>query len=300
MDKIEQALCKLFEGHRIVFWYDTKRELRADYEALDLAQIEKIEINKNEFGIKHRILRDQSDRKFLIYHEGPVPNDLENWLLDVQLSHAEFRSDQAAIWLSELGLGLEFSELTKTHLDFFKTEKRREKLKGLLEKDDTATAIKHKMLAVCVGSSNDIADILKILLSDLANETEDKWKLIERAQLAEHLFKCIKSEFGYESQNPSIKDFAFALFESCYAMQSGQTAKLGTEALLFLKRWRDSSKQKDVYEKLTEQHEELLKIKSDLENRDYRTLVEWNIFKIIERKILSGLIKDVLSDSLGM
>jgi hypothetical protein len=31
--KIAQALTRLFEKHRIVFWYDSKHELRADYTA---------------------------------------------------------------------------------------------------------------------------------------------------------------------------------------------------------------------------------------------------------------------------
>ena len=101
-DKIAHALSRLFEKHRIVFWYDTKRELRTDYVAVNLPGIEKIELANNEFGIKHRILREQPEQKFLLYREGPAPADLENWLLDVQLAHGEFRTDQVALWLAEL------------------------------------------------------------------------------------------------------------------------------------------------------------------------------------------------------
>ena len=35
-DRIKQALNRLFEKHRIVFWYDAKKELRADFESLQL------------------------------------------------------------------------------------------------------------------------------------------------------------------------------------------------------------------------------------------------------------------------
>jgi len=35
-NRIAQALTKLFDRHRIVFWYDAKQELRSDYEALEL------------------------------------------------------------------------------------------------------------------------------------------------------------------------------------------------------------------------------------------------------------------------
>ena len=62
---ITGPLLKLFEKHRIVLWYDAKKELRADYEGLALNGVEKIEINNNEFGVKYRILREEPKGKFL-------------------------------------------------------------------------------------------------------------------------------------------------------------------------------------------------------------------------------------------
>lgn len=105
-DRIAQALTKLFDRHRIVFWYDAKQELRDDYEALSLPGVEKLELTNNEYGIKYKILREQPEQKFLLYREGPQPADLDNWLLDVQLAHGEFRTDQVAIWLSNWNLVL--------------------------------------------------------------------------------------------------------------------------------------------------------------------------------------------------
>jgi hypothetical protein len=43
-NRITQALTKLFERHRIVFWYDTKGELRSDFEAVSIPDVEKLEI----------------------------------------------------------------------------------------------------------------------------------------------------------------------------------------------------------------------------------------------------------------
>ncbi len=97
--RIVQALKKLFDRHRIVFWYDVKQELREDFDALELPDVEKIEINNNEFTLKYRMLREQPQQKFLLYKEGTQPADLDNWLLDVQLAHGEFRADQVALWL---------------------------------------------------------------------------------------------------------------------------------------------------------------------------------------------------------
>jgi hypothetical protein len=75
MNEIEQALKRIFNKHRIVLWYDDKRELRQEFEAVALRDVEKITVDNNEFGVKVRILREQPEQKFLLYHEGPPPED---------------------------------------------------------------------------------------------------------------------------------------------------------------------------------------------------------------------------------
>lgn len=106
MSQIAAALERLFSKHRMVFWYDDKRELRAEFDALTLPDVEKIVLDGNAFAVKHRILREERKQKFLLYHSGPAPEPLDNWLLDVQLAHAVFTDDQVALWLSKLGFGL--------------------------------------------------------------------------------------------------------------------------------------------------------------------------------------------------
>ena len=159
--RIGQTLTKLFDKHRIVFWYDSERELRAEYDALELPGVEKVELANNEFGVKYRILRQQVDQQFLLYHHGPQPADpLANWLLDVQLAHGEFRTDQVGLWLAELELPVAFSDLLREHTGFFDAAKRRESLKKLLVKDDTHGQLRMKMLAVCAGISEPRLDMV--------------------------------------------------------------------------------------------------------------------------------------------
>ena len=63
-NKIQKALTNLFDRYRIVFWYDSKKELREEYEVLELSGVKKLEIDNNEFALKYQILRDQPDDKF--------------------------------------------------------------------------------------------------------------------------------------------------------------------------------------------------------------------------------------------
>lgn len=99
MDRITQALTRIFDKHRIVFWYDAKKELRKDYEALNLPDVAKIELLNNEFGVKYRVLREEPEQKFLLYREGPQPEEINNWLLDIQLNAASRkRTKSRFIW----------------------------------------------------------------------------------------------------------------------------------------------------------------------------------------------------------
>ena len=89
-----------------------------------MPDVEKIEINNNEFTLKYRMLREQPQQKFLLYKEETQPADLDNWLLDVQLAHGEFRADQVALWLSELDLGPEFSQVVEAHTELLPRDRQ--------------------------------------------------------------------------------------------------------------------------------------------------------------------------------
>ena len=128
-DRIAASLRRLFEEHRIVFWYDADRDMRAEFDAVDLPGVTKLEIANNEFGLKLRILRREAEGKFLLFKDGPEPPMTENWLLDVQLATAVFKADQAAIWLAELGLPLQFEAVVRGHIEFFRSKTRVDALK---------------------------------------------------------------------------------------------------------------------------------------------------------------------------
>ena len=298
MSQIQSALQILFTKHRIVFWYDAKRELRAEFEALLLPGVEAIELNQNEFAVKHRILRQQPEQKFLLYRAGPPPGDLENWLLDVQLAQGEFRADQAGLWLSELGLGMEFLEVVQAHPGFFQIEERRSVLKALLKSDDTLSAMRLKMAAVCCKTEARIDEILEALLDELAEGQTTRIDLIQVSDLGAFLWERVKRDFGYTSKKPGIQDFAIELFKSCYHLALGEDAQLNNDALVFIKRWKDSIRHHPAFEALSAQYAGILNIQTDLLSRETRELVEIDLFEIVDQKILSELAHGVTQRTL--
>jgi len=292
--QIQTALTRLFDKHRIIFWYDTKQELRGDFETVSIPHVEKLEIANNEYGLKYRILRESPEQRFLLYKEGPQPEDLDNWLLDVQLAHGEFRTDQVAIWLSELELGLEFAEVAQAHAEFFQAIKRKEALKKLLKSDDTAGQLRLKMLAVCAGSEPRMDTVVETLLQQLAEERDDGIRLIERCGLDGFLWEQLTRFYGYEASDPSLRDFVIELFKSCYAMGTDGEVKLTGDALVFLKRWKDSRQFEQGFETLSAECAEVLGIEQDLGKRDFRDLVELDYFRLIDQKIISDLVRAVV------
>ncbi|MBL7174167.1 MAG: BREX-1 system phosphatase PglZ type A [Desulfobacteraceae bacterium] len=296
---IQEPLLRLFKRHRIVFWYDAKRELRSDFEALDLPDVKKIELSHNAFGVKHRVLREEPDVKFLLYREGPQPDDMDNWLLDVVLAHGEFRTDQASIYLGELGLGPEFSALVRDHLEFFSSTKRREALKALLKQDDTPGAIRKKMLAVCCEVEPRVDMILESLLDELSNDRDDRFRMLSRCGLESFLWGQLERVYGYASETKGVQDFAIGLFKSCYEAELGKPARLAGEAMVFLRRWKDSIRHCPAFEKLSEACANILSIEQDIQKRDFRALADMDYFRLIDQKIISDLVRVVAERTLG-
>ena len=296
--KITQALNNLFDKQRIVFWYDTRLEFRADFDTLELPDVEKIELANNEFSVKYRLLREQPEQKFLLYREGAEPAHLDNWLLDVQLASGNcFRTDQVALWLAELELAPDCYPLLEARVAFFESTKRREALSKLLEPGDSQNLLQRKMLAVCAGNEPRLDVILENLLGDLAAGKDVRIKLIESSGLNAYLWEQVKRAYGYSSEQPGLHDFVIELFKACFMLgiDPAYKARLSAEALVFLKRWKDSRSHEQSFETLSEQCAAVLQIDDKLQTLDWRSLLELDYFELIDRKILSELVRAVVA-----
>ena len=298
-DNITGPLLKLFEKHRIVLWYDTKKELRTDYEGLNLDGVEKIEINNNEFGVKYRILREEPKTKFLLYHEGPQPQELDNWLLDVLLANGQFRTDQVSLWLGELELGDEFYEIIQSHIEFFGSTKRCDSLKNILDEENTFVSVKMNMLGVCSSSEPRIDAILESLLGEFADDRNEKLKILNRCGLSGFLWDQVKRYYGYKSKSPGLQDFAISLFKECYNIGLGENYEMTPDALVFLSRWKDSRKHYNSFEKLSNQSADILNIEQDLMHREINQIKALDYFRLIDQRILSELVRNVVDKTIS-
>lgn len=298
-DRIAASLRQLFEEHRIVFWYDADRDMRAEFDALDLPGVTKLEITNNEFGLKYRILRQEPQGKFLLFKDGPAPEMAENWLLDLQLASTVFKADQAAIWLAELGLPLQFENVVRGHIEFFRSKARVEALKRLMQASDTQTQMRLRMLAACVGAEGGLDTVIEALLSELAAGKDDGLRLIGRSGLTDFLWTQVGQAYGYKSEEPDFEDFAIALFQSAYARALGEDGKLNAEALLVFRRWKNNRHWAEAFETLSARYQDLLKISDDLEKRDFRDVVGVDHFEEIDRQIIREIVRAMSTQSVS-
>lgn len=306
-NRIQQALIRLFERQRIVFWYDDNKEFRDAFETLEIEGVEKAEINANEFMLKHRVLRESLKQPFLLYCEGKEPDYNNNWLLDVQLSSAVFRTDQSAIWLSELNLPPEYADIVNEHEAFYdagrapkQAEVRKQRLLTLIKPDDLKTQVRLKMLAVCAGL-HQTADvrldvICESLFEELIEDDQPRYALIEKCNLTNILWDQIERHYGYSAGIPSVKDFSIELFKSCYVLsiinpQKQDKTELSNDALVLFKRWKDSRKHAAVFEVLSNDYAAMLDVESDLNNRDLRDVIEMDYYRLIDQKVIVDLVK---------
>lgn len=289
-DRIASGLARLFDEHRIVFWYDADRDMREAFEAIALDGVEKIEIQNNEFGLKYRMLRQEPKQKFLVFNDGPEPEIKDNWLLDIQLATAVFKADQAAIWLAELGLPVQFEEVVRDHMEFYRSQGRIDHLKRLILVDDTRTNVRRRMLAVCAGADGGLDTVIEELLSDLAKDRDDALRLMERANLTDFFWKQVGDAYGYQSDAPDFQDFAITIFQSAYFRALGEDGALNAEALLVFRRWKNNRHWADAFETLSKRYQDILKIPEDLKGREHRTVGGIDHFEEIDRHVIRSLV----------
>lgn len=289
-DRITASLERLFDEHRIVFWYDAARDMRGEFDAVELAGVTKVEIANNQFGLKYRMLRQEPTAKFLVFHDGPEPANAANWLLDLQLATAVFKADQAGIWLGELGLPPQFESVVRDHMEFYRSKVRVAELKRLLHAADTQSQVRLRMLAVCAGAEGGLDTVIEALLGELADGRDDAMRLIERSGLTEVFWKQVGNAYGYQPDQPDLEDFAIALFQSAYLRALGEDGKLNAEALLVFRRWKNNRHWEEAFETLAARYQGLLKIPEDLSKRDFRAVMAVDHFEEIDRHIIRQLV----------
>lgn len=171
MKRIHDSLQRVFQRHRLVFWYDATGAWAETFKGYPDAAVARLTVAGNEFGTNVCIVRDSNpEAKFLIYVPTARPADADNWLLDLLLQGYEYKADKASLALQDVGLPHGFLHLAEDHARYFTNAKRVDALRELIHKDDQSPEIRLKMMAVLAGST--AVEVDALLLQFLGNIPE--------------------------------------------------------------------------------------------------------------------------------
>ncbi|MFD1874328.1 BREX-1 system phosphatase PglZ type A [Hymenobacter bucti] len=298
MSQIAESLNKLFDSHRVIFWHDEKAELLDSFQELVLPEVESIHVNNNEFYVKHRVVKQVPGGKFLIYRSGPRPAYVNNWLLDLELAHYEFHTNQEATFLQELGLEYDFKDLVSEHIEFFKSKDRRQKLKGLLGKEDAFKDICYKMLAVVFNSSTiSLPAFIQAHANAFSDGTDRLDRELTRYNLKSFYWQQIADTYKYFNSSPQIYDFLLEVFANVFSLTT--SSGLTRDANLLLSLWKDSIAYQEAFQKLSGKIATGLNIQALLDDASLDDVLDDDLFRIVDYKIIHELINLVESESIS-
>jgi len=298
MSKIKEALIKRFENHRVVFWYDEKTELKDQYDELVIEGVEKVEVLQNEFELKHLIVKKKHEQKFLLYFNRSKPANEDNWLLDLELAHHVFHTDQEAMFLQEIGLGLHLKELVSEHIEFFKSKERRLKLKELLGDGDGHDDIRSKLLAVVFNTN--YVSLNTFIHAHSAAYVDGHTRLerdLERYKLTSYYWGKIKHQFNYISNDPSIYDFLLEIFN--FNFVKGSPSELTKESRMLVSLWKDTIQYRDSFGVISEKIASDTDVENNLNQSDLQQIVNDDLFQLVDRKIIHDLVNQLSNDSIS-
>jgi len=319
LNQIHAALKRLFheDGERVVFWNDPEREFFLTLPMLELNGVTTLRLDEvGALEAKLRIEREELAEKFLLYAPAEEPDYEDDWLLDIRLYSRSFRADRASILLQELGL---VNQALRTHVadrrKFFDAKDRLQKLKNLVLPDDTAPDLDRKMIAVVAKAEQpELFNLVRTVFHawtdgeiDLDNPP-GVWSQIEKFDLDVPFWQMVKTAFGYEEENTSLKNFLLRLMLTDYAHHLKGDVPQAIRGLLLpksgwsntvvcLAQWRDSSSKGASYDRLSAEAAAVLKVEEHLPDLELDQLVDVMTFLAVEKRIASSLRERVQTTS---
>jgi uncharacterized protein (TIGR02687 family) len=292
---VRPHLERWFEKHPVVFWHDLEGQYAADLDDLDLPGVQTVRVANDEYGIKHRLLREKSASKFLVYRSGQVPTGVGNWLLDLELAYGVFTADRTALITQDLGLtGDGMEEVVRAHEKFFNAAKRVDSLKALLHPDDDAKKLQAKLSAVVLGQKeHSLLEITRTLLTENAKELHAKYDALADYGLADFYWRGVASIYGYESTSPSIDDLVLWIFRVAIdGFKSDRPGGLHNIQLDFAS-LRNDRRGQAALAALAKRAARDLGYASTIEDASFRDLVMVDLFEEADQKIISDLAQAV-------
>lgn len=298
--KIQQVLSDLIDKYGLVFWYDEGGQMQLFALSLDIPGVDVLTLQNNAFSLKYRILKgEQPERGYIIYSPEAMPDDEDNWLLDLQMMAALFSADMGSLYAAECGIPMELKSLViDKHLEFFKTADNRKRLIKRLRPGMDVPAIEKQMQAVVCKTEPTYDQLTLALANECFKESTDMLDKLSKCNLLDTYWQEVETAFGYNKQR-QIKDLLIVLFNDDMNRHL-EDGTLNNEAYIFMRDWRDSRQYGELYKQWAERQEAELGIYDRIKGYDIERLAAVETFPCVDKIIAMYLQNEVINGTMSV
>ncbi len=266
------------EQRKIVFWFDKDQEF-VDY--IDEIMIDNVKVHKltegNSFYTKYLLEEEDPASHYLIYSTQDMGTD-DNWLLDTLLYSKSFYADKISLIMNELKIDASLRSVVKKYEKFFGNKDRLRKFKVFDSTTFSEETIEMAIMsALCNLKSPDFEDVVKVILMDSLNDSENKYlDLIGKFFDMQVFWKYVSERYGFEQSNPTLKGLFLYLTVSAlsHAIEEQHLSLIKnyiatrnkSNAFVFIDHWMHHKTDYLVYDQLAEMAEREIKL-ADIVNQ---------------------------------
>ena len=112
------------------------------------------------------------------------------------------------------------------------------------------------------------------------------------------LWETIEKRYNYKSPAPVIKDFLLKLVQDNFerSIPSGKPA-LNKEAYLFVNRWKENTRARQIFNDWSTQLESELGIETTLQDMDAGQLLDTDTYAVVDKKIIIGIREYIVNNT---
>ena len=201
----------------------------------------------------------------------------------------------------------------RTHIadrrKFFDAKERLQKLQNHVAPDDTASDLDRKMIAVVAKAEQpELFNLVRTIFhawTEAGSQSDldippAVFGQIEKFDLDVPFWQMVKATFGYQEENPTLKNFLLRLMLTDYAYHLKGDVPQSIRGLLLprngwsntvvcLAQWRDSTSKGPGYDRLSAEAAAILKIEDHLPDLEIDQLAEVMTFLAVEKRMASNL-----------
>lgn len=260
------------EQRKIVFWFDKDQEF-IDY--IDDIIIEDVKVHKltenNSFYTKYLLEEMDPASHYLIYSTLDMSME-DNWLLDTLLYSKTFYADKISLIMNELQIDPSLRSVIKKYEKFFGNKERFRKFKAYGITSHSQETIELAIMSVlCNLKSPDFEDVLKVVLMDTLDDSENKYlDLIEKYFDINVFWNYVSERFGFEQDNKSLKTLfihltvttlSHSVNEKHLSLVRNYIANRNkSNAMVFIDHWMHHKTDYFVFDQLTETVEKEIRL----------------------------------------